>query len=262
MPKLLACLALVGISWAMVVCNIIINIRNGQRLSIDDHGWLMNCVIVGTLSLAPTAAVGFAGYRWKRGGKGLAALAAMAAVPLVVFNLWSASEYVGDQMLGRQQLQEQRFTSDQQVAEMSNAEVIRSKREAEATLWKAWGTTKDSAERARIEKQIERIRAETPKLRAALEAGRVGARATWISKHIGWSKETSPASRRYEAGAMRLGNCAWRAPADADSMGNILARRCRPQLFIAIQDVGQPSFRSALPSITTSTAAMASCSIA
>ena len=30
MPKLLACLVLVGISWAMVVCNVIINIRNGQ----------------------------------------------------------------------------------------------------------------------------------------------------------------------------------------------------------------------------------------
>jgi hypothetical protein len=187
--KLLACLVLVGISWVMVVCNIIINIRNGQRLSIDDHGWLMNGAIVGTLSLAPTAAMGFAGYRWRRGGRGLAALAALAAVPLVVFNLWSASEYVGDQILGRQQLQEQHFTSDQHVAEMSNAEIIRSKREAEATLWKAWGVTKDPVERARIEKQIERIRAETPKLRAALEAGTVGARATWISKHIGWSKE-------------------------------------------------------------------------
>jgi hypothetical protein len=188
-PSLLACLVLVGISWVMVVCNIIINIRNGQRLSIDDHGWLMNGAIVGTLSLAPTAAMGFSGYRWKRDGRGLATLAALVAVPLVIFNLWSASEYVGDQMLGRQQLQEQRFTSDQHVAEMSNAEIIRSKREAEATLWKAWGTTKDPAERARIEKQIEKIRAETPKLRAALEAGTAGARADWISKHIGWSKE-------------------------------------------------------------------------
>jgi hypothetical protein len=187
--KLFACLVLVGISWAMVVCNIIINIRNGQRLSIDDHGWLMNGAIVGTLSLAPTAAMGFAGYRWKRGGRGQAILAALAAFPLVVFNLWSASEYVGDQMLGRQQLQEQRFTSDQQLAEISNAEVIRSKREAEATLWKAWGATKDLAERARIEKQMERVRAETPKLRAALAAGTVGARATWISKHTGWTKE-------------------------------------------------------------------------
>src|SRR5262252_7002508 len=74
-PKLLACLVLVGISWIMVVCNIIINIRNGQRLSIDDHGWLLNGAIVGTLSLAPTAAMGFAGYRWARGRRGLATVA-------------------------------------------------------------------------------------------------------------------------------------------------------------------------------------------
>jgi hypothetical protein len=45
---------------------------------------------------------------------------------------------------------------------MSNVETIRSKREAQATLWKASGTTKDLAERARNEKQIEKIRAETP----------------------------------------------------------------------------------------------------
>src|SRR5437868_4576352 len=89
-PKLLACLVLVGISWAMVVCNIIINIRNGQRLSIDDHGWLMNGLIVGTLSLAPTAAVGFAGYHWARGRRAMAMLAILAAIPLVAFNLWSA----------------------------------------------------------------------------------------------------------------------------------------------------------------------------
>jgi len=139
--KLFACLVLVGISWAMVVCNVIINIRNGQRLSIDDHGWLMNGLIVGTLSLAPTAAVGFAGFHWARGRKLLALVANLAAIPLVAFNLWSASEYVGDQMLGRQQLHEQRFASNQQLAELSNAEVMRSKREAETSLWKAWSVT-------------------------------------------------------------------------------------------------------------------------
>ena len=70
----------------------------------------------------------------------------------------SASEHVGDQMLGRQQLQEPRFTNDQQVAEISNAKVIRSKREAEDAM-EGEGATKDPAERARIEKQIEKIRA-------------------------------------------------------------------------------------------------------
>jgi hypothetical protein len=184
-----ACLALIGISWAMVVANVVINISNGQRLSVDDLGRLMNGVIVGTLSVAPTAAMGFAGYRWARGRKGLAMLAILAAVPLVIFNLWSASEYVGDQMLGRQQIQEQRFTADQKLAEMSNTEVMRSKRDAEETLWRAWTATRDPGEKLRIERQLKELRAETPKLRAAIEAGPVGARAAWISKHIGWSKE-------------------------------------------------------------------------
>jgi Homeodomain-like domain len=189
-PKLVGCLLLLGISWALVLCNIVINIRNGQRLSIDEHGWLMNGVIVGTLSLAPTAAVGFAGYHWARGRRALAMLAVMAAIPLVAFNLWSASEYVGDQMLGRQQLQGQRFMSDQQLAEMSNTEVLRSKREAETTLWKAWAATRDPTEKTRIEKQLREIRGEAPTLRAAMEAGVVGARASWLSRRWGWDKET------------------------------------------------------------------------
>jgi Homeodomain-like domain len=92
-------------------------------------------------------------------------------------------------MLGRQQLQEQRFTSDQQLAEMSNAEVMRSKREAEATLWKAWASTRDPAERARIERQLKETRSETPMLRAAMEAGTVGALASWLSRRWGWDKE-------------------------------------------------------------------------
>ena len=187
--KLFACLVLVGISWAMVVCNVIINIRNGQRLSIDDNGWLMNGVIVGTLSLAPTAAVGFAGFHWARGRRVLALVANLAAIPLVAFNLWSASEYVGDQMLGRQQLQEQRFTSDQQLAELSNAEVMRSKREADTSLWKAWSVTRDPAERTRIEKQLKQIRSETPALRAAIKASTVGARDGWFSRRLGWDQE-------------------------------------------------------------------------
>ena len=32
----------VATSWAMVVSNLVINIRNGHRLSIDDPGWLMS----------------------------------------------------------------------------------------------------------------------------------------------------------------------------------------------------------------------------
>jgi len=133
--------------------------------------------------------VDVAGYHWARRRRAFALLVILVAIPLVTFNLWSASEYVGDQMLGGQQLQQQRFTSDQQLAEMANAEVLRSKREAEGRLWKAWSTTRDPVEKTRIEKQLKEVRTETPKLRAAIEASTVGARASWISKHLGWSKD-------------------------------------------------------------------------
>ena len=116
-------------------------------------------------------------------------MANLAAIPLVAFNLWSASEYVGDQMLGRQQLREQRFISDQQLAELSNAEVMRSKREAETSLWKAWAATRDPAEKTRIEKQLKQIRSETPALKAAIDASAVGARASWLSRRLGWDQE-------------------------------------------------------------------------
>jgi hypothetical protein len=170
----------------MVIANVFVNIRNGQRLSLDDYGWFMNSVIVGTLSIAPTTAFGFAGYCWRRGGKGLAWLAVLSAVPLVGLNLWSASEYVGDQMLGRHE----RFASEQQLAEQTNAEVIRSKREAEERLWKAWGATRDPVDKAAIMREINKVRAETPSLKAAIGGGAVGARAGWLSTRLGWSKET------------------------------------------------------------------------
>jgi hypothetical protein len=176
---------MIGISWAMVVANVFVNVKNGQRLSVDDYGWLLNGIIVGTLSIAPTALLSFAGYHWRLGGKKLAWLAGIVAAFLVALNLWCASEYVGDQMLGRHE----RLAADQQLAETSNVEVMRSKREAEDRLWKAWGAAKNPAERAEIYKQLKDVRSEVPSLRASIDGNTPGARAGWLNKHLGWSKD-------------------------------------------------------------------------
>jgi hypothetical protein len=52
----------------------------------------------------------------------------------------------------------------------------------------AWTATRDQTEKARIEKQLKELRTETPTLRAAIEASVVGARAGWLSRHLGWNK--------------------------------------------------------------------------
>src|SRR5215467_1189806 len=51
----MVCLAMISISWAILIANVVVNVRNGQRLSIDDYGWFLNTLIIGMLSIAPTA---------------------------------------------------------------------------------------------------------------------------------------------------------------------------------------------------------------
>jgi hypothetical protein len=89
-------------------------------------------------------------------------------------------------MLGRYE----RAASEQSVAEQANDEVLRSKREAEEKLWKAWNATKDPSERASIMREISKVRAETPNLKASIATGAVGARSHWLSSRLGWTKET------------------------------------------------------------------------
>jgi len=182
----MVCLAMISISWAILIANVVVNIRNGQRLSIDDYGWFLNTLIIGVLSIAPTVCLAFTGFGWRCGRRTLAVLAALGAIPLVFLNLWSAQEYVGDQMLGKRD----KVATEQQLAEESNAEVMRSKRDAEERLWKAWNGTRDSSERTSIMREINKVRAEAPNLKASSWAGALGARSDWLSHRLGWSKES------------------------------------------------------------------------
>ena len=52
------------------------------------------------------------------------------------------------------------------------------------------GQNQRSGGKARIEKQLEKLRAETPELTAPMAAPKAGARASWLSKRLGWDKET------------------------------------------------------------------------
>src|SRR5262245_24274777 len=181
----LPALGMISMSGFVLVLNISMNIRNGQRLSIDDLGWFANGALIGALSLAPTAAMAFSGYYWRRGRYILSSLAALVAVPLVGFNLWNAYEFVGDQMLGKHD----RATIDQELANKSNEEILRSKREAEERLWQAWRATRDLPEKSILLRQIEKVRSEIPTLKATIEApSAIGARATWLAKQFGWDK--------------------------------------------------------------------------
>jgi len=179
--------ALISISAAVMVINITMNIRNGQRLSIDDVGWLANGTLVGLLSLSPNAAMAAAGHCWTHQRRIHSALAALIAVPLAAFNLWNVSEFVGDQMLAKHD----RVAIDQELANKVNDEILRTRREADERLWKAWRDARDPSEKASIMKQLKELRAETPALRVPIEApSSVGARSSWLAKRFKWDRGT------------------------------------------------------------------------
>jgi hypothetical protein len=185
-----ACVVMVGLAWTLTVIGVAINIRNGQRLSLDVYGWFLQGFVVGALSIAPVAVMSWAGYQWA--GRRFAAciFGFIVALPLIFFNWWSSNEFMGDQMLGHYRAQEDRLKADEGLADLENNEVLRSRREAEKRLWDAWNDTKSVSEKARIKKELDELRGETPALRAATPERNVGARSSWLSKRLGWDRET------------------------------------------------------------------------
>jgi hypothetical protein len=184
------CVAMIGIAWALATICVFINIRNGVRLTTDSYGSVLNGALVAGVSVAPIAATSFTGYHFRGGRWGKAITCLLVSAPLIIFNAWSSTEFVGDQMLGQIKAQEENLTTKKQLSESINAEKLRSKREAEERFLEAWVRTKDPAEKARIEKQLEKLRAEMPELTAPMADPKAGARALWLSKRLGWDRET------------------------------------------------------------------------
>lgn len=185
-----ACVVMIGLAWTLTVIGVAINIRNGQRLSLDVYGWFLQGIVIGALSVAPVAVMSWAGYQWAGRRYVSCVFGFIIAMPLVFFNWWSSNEFMGDQMLGHIRQQEDKLEANKELAEKLNDEILRSKRETEAKLLSAWLATKDGTEKARIKKELDSLRAETPELKAASPERSAGARASWLSKKLGWDRET------------------------------------------------------------------------
>jgi hypothetical protein len=223
------CVAMIGIAWALATICVFINIRNGVRLTSDNFGSVLNGALVTGVSVAPIAATSFTGYHFRGGRWGKAITCLLVAVPLIIFNAWSSTEFVGDQMLGQIKAQEDNLATKKQLSDSINAEKLRSKREAEERFLEAWVRTKDPAEKARIERQLEKLRSETPERTAPMADPKAGARASWLSKRLGWDKETiegiTPTVlpilvQIVEVFFSLMGFASWPAKAPAEANGN------------------------------------------
>jgi hypothetical protein len=185
------CAAMVGIAWTVAGVGVFINAKNGQRLSIDVDGSNLNWWLILAISVAPVAAMSWSGLMSRNGRRAASVGWFFLALVFVTINIWMAGEYLGDQMLGRAEQAKDQKSSNRKIADMTNEEILRSKRDAEDKLLKAITTTKDPAEKKRLEEQLEHLQTRPLALIAPSFAGpSVGARASWLSKLLGWSMET------------------------------------------------------------------------
>ena len=95
----------------------------------------------------------------------------------MALSAWNCNDFVSDQMLGKIQLSEQRQTTKKDIAELTNAEVIRSKKETEEKLWRTYLTTKDPSEQRRLKADIKELKVLMVKQLALVEkiTAKVGA---------------------------------------------------------------------------------------
>ncbi len=186
----LACAAMIAVAWAVAIVGIFVNAKNGQRLSLDASSGNLNWYILLFLSLAPVTATSVAGMFGRSGAWGACSAIFLMAILLVGFNIWLAGEYLGDQMLGRVKQSHNQQISNKEMVDRTNDEMIRSRREAEQSLWRSHAATKDPTEKKRLEEQAERLRNAPLALIAPMDAPAVGARASWLSDRWGWSQDT------------------------------------------------------------------------
>ncbi len=185
------CVAMIAIAWGVAGVGIFINAKNGQRLSIDVEGSNLNWWVLFAVSIAPVAAMSWGGLMSRAGKPVVAGAWFGLAVLFVCFNVWMAGEYLGDQMLGRAEQARDQKSSNEKIANMTNEEILRSKRETEDKLLRALTATKDPIEKKRLEEQLKEVQQRPLAFIAPMDGGpSVGARASWLSKVVGWSKET------------------------------------------------------------------------
>ncbi len=180
---------LIAIGYAVAAISVVINARYGLRMTIDEDGWIQGALMC-ALGVGPAALASYSGANWRPGSRGRSAFAYAIGICLVCISVWNAWDFMSGQMLGKAQIAERRLAVDKDIAEITNTETIRSRRDAEEEMWRTYKVTKDPVERKRLEVRIEEMRKEPLALTAPLAVGdATNARSNWLSKRMGWDRD-------------------------------------------------------------------------
>jgi len=188
----LACLALIALGYFVAAISVYINIKNGQRLSIDDDGYYSQGGLLFAIATAPvllsSVAANITATGWWRALQG-GMLA--TAVFLMALSGWQSFSFMSDQTLGKVKLSEMKAKSAKDIAELENQTAIQERKELREMAMRTYLQAKSKEGKEQSLADIERITGKPLSLVApSVEIAVADARAAMAQKLLGWDKDS------------------------------------------------------------------------
>jgi hypothetical protein len=144
----LICLGLIALGYAVAIGNVIINVKYGQRMSVDQDGWWLQGGLLFASSLAPALIISLAAAD----GKVSLRLYGMALL-LGGLSFWNTSDFIGEQFVGKTKIVELKATSAQDRAEIENEHRLQERKETREMFGRAYlnAKTKEAKEQAKTD---------------------------------------------------------------------------------------------------------------
>jgi len=188
----LACLALIALGYFVAAISVYINIKNGQRLSIDDDGYYSQGGLLFAIAVAPVILSSVAANITARGWwRVLQAGMLAAAIILMALSCWQSFSFMSDQTLGKVKLSEMKAKNAKDIAELENQTAIQERKELREMAMRTYLQAKSKEGKEQSLADIERITGKPLALVApSVEIAVADARAALAQKVLGWDKDS------------------------------------------------------------------------
>jgi transposase-like protein len=184
------CFALIALGYLTAAINVAMNIRYGERMSVDLDGYYLQGAALLATSIGPAIAASVTGGFARAGWHIRAALIFLFGLGLISFSVWNASQFTADQMVGKIKLAEARQKQASDIAQITNDTRLQERRELNEFYRRTYtiAKTKEGRESAReaLDVATERpIALVAPTIDFAVTEARTSLAHKWL----GWDRE-------------------------------------------------------------------------
>jgi len=182
----LACTAIVALAYFVAAITVIMNVRYGQKMSVDADGWWLNGGYMLAISIGPALLSTLAGATSKRFWSGLLLVAAVA---FSILSVWNALSFFGDQILGKAKLSEMQARNAKNIAEIQNDTTLQERADTRRMLMTTYVAAKSEQAKTLAMGELKGITDRPVALVApSVEIAVADARTELAQKVLGWDR--------------------------------------------------------------------------